>query len=93
MRGFAAGKTMYQITNAFFLSPFFSPTVPIGLRDFPRKDVEPHSMQPVPKEGYRRPLPTSPFRLRLIRHLRDYLLGKQDSFPQSSHLSPLRHPG
>jgi hypothetical protein len=40
MRGFAAGKTMYEITNTFFLSPFFSPTVPIGLRDFLRKDVE-----------------------------------------------------
>jgi geranylgeranyl reductase family protein len=36
MRGFAAGKTMYELTNTFFLSPFFQPAQPIGLRDLPR---------------------------------------------------------
>jgi geranylgeranyl reductase family protein len=34
MRGFAAGKTTYEITNTFFLSPFFQPARPLGLREF-----------------------------------------------------------
>ncbi|MGH2508104.1 MAG: NAD(P)/FAD-dependent oxidoreductase, partial [Ktedonobacteraceae bacterium] len=34
MRGFAAGKTIYELTNRFFLSPFFAPVQPSGLRDF-----------------------------------------------------------
>jgi geranylgeranyl reductase family protein len=34
MRGFAAGRTMYDLTNKFFLSPFFRPVQPSGLREF-----------------------------------------------------------
>jgi geranylgeranyl reductase family protein len=34
MRGFAAGKTMYELTNAFLWSPLFRPLRPAGLRDF-----------------------------------------------------------
>jgi len=34
MRGFAAGRTMYELTNTFFLSPFFEPAQPPGLREF-----------------------------------------------------------
>jgi geranylgeranyl reductase family protein len=34
MRGFAAGKTMYELTNTFLLSPLFQPSVPLGLREF-----------------------------------------------------------
>jgi geranylgeranyl reductase family protein len=34
MRGFAAGRTMYELTNKFFLSPFFEPVQPPGLREF-----------------------------------------------------------
>ena len=38
MRGFAAGKTMHELTNGFFLSPFFMPKVPQSLRDFLQRD-------------------------------------------------------
>ena len=31
MRGFAAGKTMYELTNTFFLSPLFRPAQPPAL--------------------------------------------------------------
>jgi geranylgeranyl reductase family protein len=34
MRGFAAGKTMYELTNMFFLSPCFRPLMPAGLHEF-----------------------------------------------------------
>jgi flavin-dependent dehydrogenase len=34
MCGFAAGKTMYEITNTFFLSPFYSIAVPPSLQDY-----------------------------------------------------------
>jgi geranylgeranyl reductase family protein len=34
MRGFAAGKTMYELTNTCLLSPLFKPLVPLGLREF-----------------------------------------------------------
>jgi geranylgeranyl reductase family protein len=34
MRGFAAGKTMHELTSAFYLSPFFNPIQPSSLRDF-----------------------------------------------------------
>jgi geranylgeranyl reductase family protein len=34
MRGFAAGKTMYELTNTFFLSAFFQPVQPRSLREF-----------------------------------------------------------
>jgi hypothetical protein len=34
MRGFAAGKTMYELTNTFFPSPFFQPSQPLALREF-----------------------------------------------------------
>jgi hypothetical protein len=40
MRGFAAGKTTYEITNTFFLSPFFQPGEPLTLRDFLSKTRE-----------------------------------------------------
>ncbi|HET6378203.1 MAG TPA: NAD(P)/FAD-dependent oxidoreductase [Methylocella sp.] len=33
-RGFAAGMTTREITNAFFLSPFFRAAMPLGLREF-----------------------------------------------------------
>jgi geranylgeranyl reductase family protein len=38
MQGFAAGKTMYELTNTFFLSPFFQPSQPLGLREFLNKN-------------------------------------------------------
>ncbi len=41
MRGFAAGKTMYELTNTFFLSPFFQPAVPPSLRDFLSRNTRP----------------------------------------------------
>lgn len=34
MKGFAAGKTMLEITNQFMLSPFFSPARPKSLQDY-----------------------------------------------------------
>jgi geranylgeranyl reductase family protein len=34
MRGFAAGKTIYELTNSCFMYPFFRPIYPTGLRDF-----------------------------------------------------------
>lgn len=34
MKGFAAGKTMQEITSRFFFSPFFVPSVPPTLKDF-----------------------------------------------------------
>lgn len=34
MWGFAAGKTMYEITNTFFLSPFYGVAMPASLRDY-----------------------------------------------------------
>ena len=33
LRGFAAGKTLHEITNRFFLAPFFRPAIPPGLAD------------------------------------------------------------
>jgi flavin-dependent dehydrogenase len=39
MRGFAAGKTMYELTNTFFLSPFFSAARPASLADFLRNNL------------------------------------------------------
>src|SRR5262245_42899756 len=39
MWGFAAGKTMYEITNTFFLSPFYSVTVPPSLQDYLSRTV------------------------------------------------------
>ncbi|HET6375796.1 MAG TPA: hypothetical protein VFF88_07080, partial [Methylocella sp.] len=33
-RGFAAGMTTREITNTFFLSPFFRAAMPLGLREF-----------------------------------------------------------
>jgi len=38
MQGFAAGKTMHEITSRFFLSPFFEPKTPQSLRDFLTQD-------------------------------------------------------
>lgn len=38
MQGFAAGKTMHELTNRFLLSPFFSPKSPQSLRDFLNRD-------------------------------------------------------
>lgn len=34
MRGFAAGMTMYELTNRFYLSPFFQAVYPTSLREF-----------------------------------------------------------
>jgi hypothetical protein len=34
MKGFAAGKTMHEITSRFFFSPFFAPSTPPTLKDF-----------------------------------------------------------
>ncbi|QLF68182.1 geranylgeranyl reductase family protein [Peteryoungia desertarenae] len=34
MKGFAAGKTMLEITNQFMLSPFFSPAKPKSLQEY-----------------------------------------------------------
>jgi len=37
MKGFQAGKTMYELTNTFFLSPFYDVSLPASLRDFVRR--------------------------------------------------------
>lgn len=34
MRGFAAGKTLYEITNTFFMAPLYPTCFPDSLRDF-----------------------------------------------------------
>jgi geranylgeranyl reductase family protein len=34
MRGFAAGKTMRELTNSFLFTPFFAPRTPPSLQDF-----------------------------------------------------------
>jgi geranylgeranyl reductase family protein len=34
MRGFAAGKTMRELTNGFLFAPFFAPRTPRSLQDF-----------------------------------------------------------
>jgi hypothetical protein len=39
MQGFAAGKTMRQLTNRFPLAPFFRPKIPPSLRDFLDRDT------------------------------------------------------
>jgi geranylgeranyl reductase family protein len=41
MQGFAAGKTMRQLTNRFALAPFFKPKTPPSLRDFLDRDRAP----------------------------------------------------
>lgn len=40
MRGFAAGKTMYELTNMFFLSPWFPPLTPAGLKELAGRGKE-----------------------------------------------------
>lgn len=39
MRGFAAGKTLYEITNTFFLAPLYPTCFPDSLRDFELKNA------------------------------------------------------
>jgi hypothetical protein len=46
MRGFAAGKTMRELTNGFFLSPFFMPKVPQSLGDFLQRDTPKQAEHP-----------------------------------------------
>jgi flavin-dependent dehydrogenase len=38
MRGFAAGKTMFELTNSFLFSPSFQPVQPSSLREFLDRD-------------------------------------------------------
>jgi len=42
MRGFAAGKTLYEITNTFYLSPFYERMVPESLRDYYQRSSNHH---------------------------------------------------
>jgi flavin-dependent dehydrogenase len=48
MQGFAAGKTMHELTNKFLLSPFFAPKTPQSLRDFLSRDKPEPLVQKLP---------------------------------------------
>jgi hypothetical protein len=38
MRGFAAGKTMHELTNRFLFARFFVPKIPTSLQDYLDRD-------------------------------------------------------
>ncbi|HEV7601267.1 MAG TPA: geranylgeranyl reductase family protein [Bradyrhizobium sp.] len=48
MRGFAAGKTMVELTNRFLFARFFVPKIPKSLRDFLDRDQGQPGKQPLP---------------------------------------------
>lgn len=45
-RGFAAGKTIREITNSFFLSPLYRTVIPSSLREFLHRERERHNGAP-----------------------------------------------